>query len=81
MPDFYPTEGNVRYNNGFYIISMSNLGDEKCVFSNTINTSDGLDVVFIHTDSTNSDFGTITCHIKPYDNENGYIITSITREQ
>ena len=79
MAPYTPAEGSVKYNDGYYIILMGNIGDERTVYSNTIDTFDGVDVVFKHTDSTNSDFGTITCHLKSASNENGYVITSITR--
>lgn len=81
MPSFSPSDENIKLNNGYYIIAMSNVGDERCLFSKTINTADGIDVIFKRTDSTNSDFGTVTCHLKSSDNENGYVITSVTNSK
>ena len=37
-----------------------------------------MDVVFKNTDSTGTDFGTVTFRLVPAGNENGYIITQKT---
>jgi hypothetical protein len=79
MPEFYPADGSIVFDNGYYWISMGNYGDEQCVFQEIVTDGAETDVIFKHTDSTGSDFGKMICHLAPADNENGYIITAITR--
>ena len=79
MPEYHPTDnGSILYENGNYKISVSNRGDGRYEFISAENVGDGMDVVFKNTDSTGTDFGTVTFHLVPADNSNGYIITQKT---
>lgn len=79
MPEYHPTDnGNILYENGNYKISVSNRGEGIYEFISAENVGDGMDVVFKNTDSTGTDLGTVTFHLVPADNSNGYIITQKT---
>ena len=65
-----------KYESGYYWVHASNYGDVKYEYINSVNTDDGIDVIFNHMDSEGYSFGTVTCHIVTADNENGYILTS-----
>mgnify|MGYP000643345221 CR=1 FL=1 len=79
MPEYHPTDNSsVLYENGNYKISVSNRGDGRYEFISAENVNDGMNVMFKETDSTGTDFGTVTFHLVPADNSNGYIITQKT---
>ena len=79
MPEYHPTDNSsVLYENGNYKISVSNRGDGRYEFISAENVNDGMNVMFKETDSTGTDFGTVTFHLVTADNSNGYIITQKT---
>ena len=68
---------SLSYEDGMYFVGVSNFGEESYIFSDTIHTTDGIDVVFNRMVMyENEFFGTTTLSLKKDSNENGYVITS-----
>ena len=76
MPDYYPTDGIVKYDSGVYKIAVSNYGDVQYVFNRTVNDDNDIYLIYTITDSTNTNWGEVIFHIAPANNDNGYIIKS-----
>ena len=90
---YYYTEGygadmSTQYKNGYFEWSENSVRDTyKSLFgvdmpeyhpTDNSSVNDGMNVMFKETDSTGTDFGTVTFHLVPADNSNGYIITQKT---